>query len=527
MADKLVYKAEDVRSRVLAGIDFIVNPVASTLGPRGNNVLWENDHLDPSLSNDGATVAKQLSSKDRIIQSVVEVIRSAALRTNSDGGDGTTTTTLLSGVLTKEVLKMIDQGYSWLQIRSALDEIKTAMLKRIEKSRVIIKGKEGLKEVATISANNDPKIAEDVVKAIEVAGLDGMVFLEGNNKQENEIIQDLGFMVQGGIQYPELLVDKGRPAVVFKNVPVLITDKRLYYSEEAETILRVAVQAGWKNVVIVARDFMGEAVNTFIANHTRGVINVMLVKAADTTEKNTEQIQDLSIYLSGKIISDKTGSLVNKITAEDFVIVNQAYSDPTKTLFTPKTSGGKALKERIKMLKTELDKKKDDPALKARIASLTTGVVTIKIGGTNPIEIREKVFRYEDAIHATRAAMREGYLVGGGLSFFRAYSPTDLTDKSFVPLYKKYAEAVVRKIAENAGQPADTVIKEMTDKDHDYGYNALTDTFEDLRKAGVIEPYLVAKLAVENSIAVATILASVKYYIVNDIADGKDEEAGS
>jgi len=279
--------------------------------------------------------------------------------------------------------------------------------------------------------------------------------------------------------------------------------------------------------MVVARDFMGEALNTFIANHTKGVMQVMLVKAEDVDEKNNERLQDLAIYLGGKILSEKTGSLVNKITPDDFVTVTQAFSDPSKTLFTPKAASSKKLKERIGMLKDELAKDKDNQNIKSRLASLTTGVVTIKIGGHTAIEAREKMYRYEDAVHATRSAMKHGYLVGGGTALLNAYNPNDCANKDFLPLYRKYCEAILRKIASNAGKHEDTIIKEVKSMKSPYGYNALTDSFEDLLKAGVIDPYMVIKLAIENSISVAQTLVSIEYYMVNEIEDGSKEEAGS
>lgn len=523
--DKKIYKAEDIKDKILSGIDFIVEPVASTLSPKGHNVMFETESIDHVLTNDGITIARNISSKDQIQETIIEIIKQAALRTNSEGGDGTTTTTVLSGVVTKAALKLVEEGYSWIHVRDTLNALRDAMLKRIEESKIIVDGKKGLLEIATISSNNDREVAENVIKAIDVAKEDGMVFLEPNVKPQTELVEDLGFMVKAGVMFQELLVDQGRNSVVFKNAPVLLTDKKLYYAEEAETILRTAVKAGYKNVVIVAKDFMGDAINTFVANHTKGVIKVMLVKA-DIDDKNSERLHDLATYIGGKIITEKTGSLVNKITAEDFVIVNQAFSDPHKTLFTPKTAGGKKLKERIALIKEELEKSKDNPELKSRLASLTTGVVTIKVGGTTPIETRERIYRYEDAIHATRSAMKYGYLVGGGKSLLNAFDPNDCPNKDFLPLYKKFTEAIVRQIAINSGKSADDVLEKIrANKNPNYGYNALTDKYEDLLKAGVIDPFMVVKQAIENSVSVANTIVSIKYYMINDVEeDGEDKK---
>lgn len=522
--DKEIFKNSDIKDRIIAGIDFIVNPVASTLGPKGNNVLFENDSGGMTLTNDGVTIAKNVSSSDSVQEMVIETIKSAALRTNSEGGDGTTSTTTLSGVLTKEAMKLVEDGYSWIQVRDELDKLAEKLIKKLEKSKITVEGKKGLREIATISSNNDPEVAENVMKAIDVAKEDGMIFLDGSNKAETEIVQDLGFMVKSGIPYQELLVDSGKNTVVFKDAPVLLTDKKIYYAEEAETILRVALKAGHKSVVIVARDFIGDAVNTFIANHTKGVIKVMLVRAEGVDEKSSERLQDLAIYLGGTIVTEKTGSLVNKLTPEQFVMVKQAFSDPQKTLFTPTIATSKKLKERIAMLKEELAKNKDNEDVKHRLASLTTGVVTIKVGGATSIDMREKVFRYEDAINATRSAMKYGYLIGGGTAMLKAFDAKDCTNNDFLPLYRKYCEAITRQIAVNAGKHDDTVVANVLTGGATHGYNARTDKYEDMLKAGIVDPFMVVKLSIEGSMATAKTLVSVKYYMVIDKKENGKED---
>ena len=524
--DKLIYNQEEVRAKVLSGIDFLANPVKQTLSPKGGNVLYETEKGDQVLTNDGVTIAKNISSKDQIENAVIDIIKESALRTNNEAGDGTTTTILLSQVLIKEALKLIDDGYSWIEIRDELKRFGDQLIKTIEKEKTEVKGKTGLKEIATISANNDPEIADNVVKAIDVAQIEGMIFLEPQSKSGTNIEQDLGFMVKEGLLYKELLTGAGANSVTLKDVPVLLTDKKIYYEEEAETILRTAVEAGHSSVVVVARDFMGEAVNTFIANHSEGVIKVMLVKAHGVTDTDNTTLIDLATYLGGKVISEKKGSIVNKLKTEDFVVVNKAFSDQSKTLFTPKQSAGKDLKDRIKMLRKEVDGDEDNEVLKMRLASLTTGVVTIKVGGATPMEIREKLYRYEDAVNATRSAMRFGYLVGGGSSLLKAFDSLDCPNKDFLTLFRKYCEASVRQIAINCGKHDDTVVEKVKKGKKNYGYNALTDTYEDLFKAGIVDPFLVMKMAIENSISVASIIISIKNYVINDI-DHDEKETDS
>lgn len=514
--DRLVIKAIDARPKIFSGLELLCKPVASTLGPKGGNVLYVNDRGESVLTNDGVTIAKEISSSDQIEDAIIEIVKQAALRTNNDAGDGTTTTSIWSEILVKEGLKLLDLGYSWIEIRSELKRFVDSVIKHIEKNKIAVTGKKGIKEIATISANNDAEIAGFIAEAVDIAKEDGMVFIQPNPKSETEITKDLGFMVRSGIIYQELLTNSGSLSVLFKNTPVLLTDKKIYYPEEAETILRTAVKAGHKSIVVVARDFMGEAVNTFIANHAKGIINVMLVKMEDIDEKNNFRLVDLATYLGGSIVTEKTGSLVNNIKEEDFVIVTQVFSDPTKTLFTPKVSASKALKDRIAMLKETAKEEPNNDAIKERIAALTTGVVTLKVGGSTPVEIREKIYRYEDAINATRSAMRDGYLVGGGMSLLNAVRSVKTSNRDFEALYKKLGEAIIRQIATNSGKNPDSVIESLDPKRPNYGYNALTDKFEDLLNTGVIDPFMVIKMVVENSVSVAMTIISISNFVIND-----------
>lgn len=509
--DKQIFKYKDIKDKIILGLDTIANPVISTLSPKGSNVLFENKYGDFIMTNDGITIAKEISVKDRLVNSVVEIVKGASLKTNSEAGDGTTTTVLLTSVLAKEALKLIEEGESWIDIRNELNGLGVSLMKRIDSMKIDVKTDNDLRNVAMISANNDKEIADNVLDTIKTAGEDGMIFIEPNNNDKTEIIKDLGFMIKNGILFQELLFDS-RPIVRVNGIHTLITDKRIYYPEEAEAILRVAIEAGWESVAIVARDFIGESVSVFVANHKKN-IKVILVKDPKATETNNESLEDLSLYLGGKVITERTGNLVNNITTKDFVFVNSIYQDPQKTLITPKYSNSKELKERIKYLKDELGKDKENKSLKERLSSLTNGVVTIKVGGHIGLELREKMFRYEDAVNATRAAKKFGYLIGGGLSLHNAYNEKDYP--KIASLAKKYTEAIVRQIARNCGKHEDTVLENI--KRGGIGYNALTDKYENLLQAGVVDAYLVIKMAIENSISAVNSLISINYYLINEI----------
>ncbi len=513
--NKKIYSSKEIQDKILTGVDTICNPVKETLSPRGGNVLFETDRGDHVLTNDGITIAKNIEVADQIENSVIELIKEASMRTNNEAGDGTTQSILLTQVLVKEGLKLINEGASWIEVRNRFNEMGEGLVKKIEKTKMDVKTDEDLFNIANISSNNDKEIATNIVEVVKVAKQDGMVFIEDSINQETEILKDLGYMLNSGISHQELLKSDGKFTVTYDNVPVLITDKRIYHAEEAETILRVAVEAGFDSVVVVARDFMGESVNAFIANHKKGIINVLLVKDTHATDTDSTTLYDLSTYLGGDVVSEKIGTIVNKIKVGDFVMAKKVFADAHKTLITPLVSASKDLKSRIEWIQKEIKKDKKDTSLKRRLSSLTEGVVTIKVGGNTPTEIREKIYRYEDAVNATRSAMRDGYVVGGGLSLLNALSK-DCTDT----VEKQFCEATVRQIAENCGKYPDAVVEDINkNKSNTYGYNALTDKYEDLLKANVVDPYLVIKMAIENSISVTNMIISIKNYVINDLED--------
>lgn len=519
---KQIHRYKEVREKVLSGLDTIADPVIATLSPKGSNVLFESNMGEHILTNDGVTIAKEINVKDQIENAVIDIVKGASLKTNSEAGDGTTTTILLSQVLTKEGLRMVADGKSWIEVRDMINHMSKTLVKKLESFKHEIKNDSDLENIARISSNNDDEIAKNIVKVVKVAGEDGMVFLEDNNKPETEIVEDLGFMIKSGIAFPELTQDPSRPVVTYKDVPMLITDKKVYHPEEAENILRVAVASGFTDVVIVAQGFSGEAPSVFIANHAQGVINVLLVGV----EQAGTSLDDLATYLGGKVLTEKTGNLVDNLTEDDFVLTAKVYSDPTKTLITPRVTASKELKNRVAYLKEELAKDKDNEGLKRRISSLTNGVVTIKVGGSTPIETREKVYRYEDAVNATRAGMKHGYLVGGGISLLRAFKESDY-EGEMKQVAKKYTESVLNQIAINCGvQPKQVLEKIKESKVKDFGYNALNDTYGDLLKEGVVDSFMAVKMSVENSVSVANILISIKNFVINDLAYENEKKNG-
>jgi chaperonin GroEL len=370
-------------------------------------------------------------------------------------------------------------------------------------------------EVATISANNDSGVANIVVDAIGTAGLDGMVFLETSQDEKTTIEKQVGFRITPGMLYQNLYSDTSRPIMSYADIPVIMLDKKLYYAEEAEHILRVAMDVGFTSILIVAKDFIGDAPNTFIANHVKGTIQVAMAKVEDDIT-----MDDLAVYLGGTIVSESGGRRVDSISKDDFVRSSRISLDPQKILIT-NDNPTKELDKRVKWLRSELEKNKEDGIMKRRIASLTNGIVTIKVGGRNAQEAREKAYRVEDAVNATRAAMRDGYLVGGGIALLQAFNSSDYKTDEELEVATVISKASINRIAKNAQIKIDW---DRIDPKKNIGLNALTGEYEDLLLAGVVEPYKVTELALQNAISVAQMLTSIGTYILNDYERNDDKD---
>lgn len=514
---KIVQPYSEVQDKIVKAVNLLNDPIRQTLSPKGRNVIFEDENGNPQITNDGYTIAKNLSVKDRVMNDIIDIVKSAAFKTNSEAGDGTSSTIGFASVFIKEGLRMIENGMNPIELKQGYDKFAEDMIGALKPYPV--KTDNDLYYIAKVSSSGDEEIAKNVVSIVKVAGEDGMVFIEGSNTSETEIIEDTGFNIAAGMFTPELRNNPKNLSATYIDVPVLITDKRLYYAQEAETILSTALKNGYREVVIVAADFIGEALPYFISNHTRGNIRVLLVKEPRAASDGGVVLEDLATYLGGRVISDKNGTIVDKLSIEDFALSTKVFSDGKKTLLSrDRKEKNVALDSRIAALKKESKKfgkeeTQENIQLKQRIASLTNGIHTIRVGGPTPVEVNERIFRYEDAINATRAAMKDGYLIGGGISVFQAWK--SLKDKSeLARVFRKVGETSIRQIAENCGINPDMALDTIAQVNNpSFGFNAMNGRYEDLLKAGVIDPYKVVEMSIRNAASVAGMILSGGYII--------------
>lgn len=505
---KIIKNYEEARPNIIEALNLLADPVVQTLSPQGGNVMFEDEHGNVLVTNDGVTIAKQISSEDPLTDRIIDSIRHAALRTNTEAGDGTTTATVLTKAAVLAGMRMLDNGTTRLELKEALQKVQKDLLESLEELKIEVTTDQQLYQIAYVSSGGDDEVAKNVVEIVRAAGQDGLVMIEDSIKPNTVVKVEPGFLLRQPVTYQELFQNNGFTTTL-NEVPVLITDKRLYYEEEAETILRTALEAGHKKLVVVAADFIGKTPNFFLANHQQRVIELILVKEGDR-----EVLSDLAMYLGGELVTEKNGSLVNNLSPDQFVIAEKVFGNARQVTFNSKNTDNERVKERIKQIKAEIDTLEESEPLKKRLASLTNGTATVKVGGHTPVEVQERVFRYDDAIRAARAAAKDGYVVGGGLTLLKLLGNS--RNDMMWNFLRDFCQAPVRQIAQNCGQYPDHVVGQCV---NNYGYNARTGKFEDLLGAGVVDPYKVTQMAIANSLSVAQTLLTSNYFIVNEPDD--------
>lgn len=517
---KLVHSYENIKDKILEAAKDIANPVRQTMSPQGKNVIFETDSGKFVSTNDGVTIAKNIDSNDDIKQGFIDIIKETALQTNNRVGDGTSTSILVSYVLLREVFKALDDGATITDIKKYIDQYRDDMLEAVDSLKMEVDD-DILHNIAEISANNDSELAEKVMEIIGISGTDGMINLErGGDTTELEI--DEGFIVHGGILEPEFLNEAGKFDVSYTDVPVLITDKRLYYKNEVRKIMEVVINAGYKDVVIVARDFIGESKKALASLHNSPeseIRNVLPVKDPFAKENDPSSLKDLALYLNGKMVSESSGEMVTTLSFEDFCIATDVKSNPNKTVINRQEVDNKELDKHIEGLREKKENNPEDEESSRRLAALTNGMVTVKVGANTDIEKTELIFRYEDSINATRSAMREGALRGGGMSMWTAWKMVQDNDFpfEFMRAFEKASRSPVEQILENSDENIKNMIEELEEyatSESEMGYNAKNREISNLVTDGVVDAADSTVQAIKNATSVVKQIITSNYLIL-------------
>jgi chaperonin GroEL len=497
--------------------------VKVTLGPKGRNVVIDKKFGSPTVTKDGVTVAKEIELPDPVENMGAQMVKEVATKTSDLAGDGTTTATVLAQAIFREGLKNVTAGANPMELKRGIDKAVEAVVEELKKLSVPTAGKKEIAQVGTISANNDEEIGELIAEAMEKVGKDGVITVEEAKGLETTLETVDGMQFDRGYLSPYFITDPEKMEAVMEDAYILIHDKKVSTMKDLLPILEKVAQTG-KPMLIIAEDVEGEALATLVVNKLRGTLKVTAVKAPGFGDRRKEMLRDISILTAGKVISEEVGFKLENTTLNDLGRAKRIVVDKDNTTIVDGKGKAEDIKGRIAEIRASIEKTTSDydkEKLQERLAKLAGGVAVINVGAATETEMKEKKARVEDALHATRAAVEEGIVPGGGVALIRSQETLSKLrglsedEKIGVDIVRRALEEPMRLIAQNAGAEGSIVVNRVKEsKDKNFGYNAQTDIYEDLVKAGVIDPTKVARTALQNAASIAGLLITTEAVVV-------------
>ena len=532
MAKQLLF-SEDARKKLLSGVEQISKAVKVTLGPCGRMVMMDKKFGSPTITKDGVSVAKEIELEDPYENMGAQFVREVASKTNDDAGDGTTTATVLSYALVREGVKSVAAGMTPIELKRGMDKAVKIAVEEIKKNAKPVKGADDITNIATISANNDPEIGKMLADAIEKVGKDGVITVEESKNMEMTVDTVEGMQFDRGYISSYFVTDRERMEASYSDAYVLIYDKKISAMKDLLPILEQVANAG-RALVIICEDVDGEALTTLVLNQIRGTIKCCAVKAPGFGDRRKDMLQDIAILTGGTVVSEEVGL---KLETSDISVLGQAKSikiDKDNTTIVGGAGDAKAIKDRVAEIKTAIEKSSstyDKEQLQKRLAKLAGGVAVINVGANTETEMKEMKFRVEDTIAATRAALEEGIVSGGGLALIEAAKalaeiPADLTEDEKVgfKIVRRALEEPIRQISENAGLDGAVIAERAKNEKKGVGFNARTGEWVNMLEAGIIDPAKVTCSALKNAASVAGTLLTTECAIT-DIPEPKTPAA--
>jgi chaperonin GroEL len=527
MAAKELHFDVDARAKLKKGIDTLAEAVRVTLGPKGRNVVIDKKFGSPTVTKDGVTVAKEIELSDAVENMGAQMVKEVATKTSDLAGDGTTTATVLAQAIFREGLKNVTAGANPMELKRGIDRAVEAIVEELKKLSVTTTGKKEIAQVGTISANNDPEIGKLIAEAMEKVGKDGVITVEEAKGLETTLETVDGMQFDRGYLSPYFITDPEKMEAVMDDAYILIHDKKISAMKDLLPVLEKTAQTG-KPLLIISEDVEGEALATLVVNKLRGTLKVTAVKAPGFGDRRKEMLRDIAELTGGKVISEEVGFKLENATLGDLGRAKRIVVDKDNTTLVDGRGKDEAIKGRINEIRAAIDKTTSDydrEKLQERLAKLAGGVAVINVGAATETEMKEKKARVEDALHATRAAVEEGIVPGGGVALLRAQSALDRIkgtedEKIGVEIVRRAVEEPIRMIAQNAGAEGSIVVAKVREsKDKNFGYNAATDEYEDLVKAGVIDPTKVTRTALQNAASIAGLLLTTEAVVVEKKED--------
>jgi chaperonin GroEL len=536
MAAKQLVFSEDARRRLKNGIDIVANAVATTLGPKGRNVALDRKFGSPTITHDGVTVAKEIELQDPFENMGAQLLKEAATKTNDIAGDGTTTSTVLAHAIVTEGLKNLAAGSNPMRLKLGIEQATDTVVGALRKMSQKIETKEEIASVATNSAA-DPEIGNLIADVMDKVGKDGVITVEESKSLQFETEYVEGMQFDRGYISAYFITDAEHMEAVIEEPYILIHEKKISAAQDIVPILEKLVQVGKRELVIIAEDIDGEALATLVLNKLRGMLNVLAVKAPGFGDRRKAMMQDIAVLTGGQVISEEMGRKLETVTIQDLGKTDKVVADKDNTTIVGGKGDVAAIKGRIDQIRVEIDKSTSDydkEKLQERLAKLSGGIAVIRVGAATETELKEKKHRVEDALSATRAAIEEGIVPGGEITFINAVSALDKVkmtgeDEAIgVAIVRKALEAPIRKLTENAGQDGAVIIenvrriaKEKADKN--IGYDVITGEYCNMLKAGIIDPLKVVRGALENAASIAAMILTTEC-LVTDVPE-KEKQA--
>ncbi len=528
MAAKELHFNVDARAALKRGVDQLADAVKVTLGPKGRNVVIDKKFGAPTVTKDGVTVAKEVELANPLENMGAQMVKEVATKTSDIAGDGTTTATVLAQAIFREGLRNVTAGANPMALKRGIDKAVAAVVEELKKISVPTAGKKEIAQVAAISANNDREIGDLIADAMEKVGKDGVITVEEARGIETTLETVDGMQFDRGYISPYFVTDPDKMEAVLEDAQILIHDKKISSMKDLLPVLEKVAQMG-RPLLIIAEDIEGEALATLVVNKLRGTLKVAAVKAPGFGDRRKAMLQDIAVLTNGQVISDEVGFKLENAVLTDLGRAKRIVIDKDNTTIIDGDGESEKIQGRVKEIRSAIDKSTSDydrEKLQERLAKLAGGVAVINVGAATEAEMKEKKARVEDALHATRAAVEDGIVPGGGVAFIRAQRALkglkldDHDEQVAVDIIRRSIEEPIRMIVQNAGGEGSIVVEKVRgSKDDAFGYNALTDTYENLVQSGVIDPTKVARTALQNAASIAGLLLTTEALVVEKKED--------
>jgi len=521
MAKQLMFD-EEARRTIGRGVDKLASAVSVTLGPKGRNVVIDKKFGAPNITKDGVTVAKDIELEDPFENMGAQMVKEVASKTSDVAGDGTTTATVLAHTIYREGAKNVTAGANPMALKRGIDSAVEAVVEALKKQSKPVKDRKEISQVASISANNDKTVGELIADAMEKVGKDGVITVEEAKSMETVCETVEGMQFDRGYLSPYFVTDPERMEVNLENLYILINEKKISNMKDLLPILEQIAKMG-KPLLIISEDVEGEALATLVVNKLRGTLNVAAVKAPGFGDRRKEMLKDIAVLTGGEVISEELGIKLENIKLQDLGKAKRVSIDKDNTTIIEGGGETKAIEGRIKQIKTQIEETSSDydrEKLQERLAKLTGGVAVIKVGAATEIALKEKKARVEDALHATRAAVEEGIVPGGGVAYLRCLAAIDKLklendEKVGANIVKRALEEPIRKIAENAGVEGSIVVQRVKEGKEGFGFDAESETYTDMMEAGIIDPTKVTRIALQNAASIASLMVTTEALITD------------